>query len=59
MFVDRTRTLPKSPVVIETDPALRHQDEVEEVNTPDTPTQPLRPTRRPIRSSTPIKPTGE
>ena len=59
MFLDRWKTLPSSPVVIESHPTLRQADNVaEEINSPKV-NPSGRPIRRTIRTATPVTPTEE
>lgn len=59
MFLDRVSAAPDSPVLIETDPTLREQQQaVEEVKAQEKATQPARPTRRPVRTNNPVYPDG-
>jgi hypothetical protein len=59
MFVDRWKTLPSSPVVIETDPSLRQADNVAEETKSPKSNPAGRPIRRTIRTTTPVSPDEE
>ena len=60
MYIDRFNMLPDSPILVETDPALREQHEaVEEIKAQEQQqkaVQANRPMRRPIRTANPIIP---